>query len=348
MHVLMITPAFRPRVGGVERHVERVSERLAARGHEVTVLTSAHASDLPERERLGPLNIVRFAPIRLRFTTRARRALVARRCVRAADVVHCHDLAAFEEFYWANRHWLPRRACFATFHGFGRFPVPPDVPVRQRRAAEHCRGTIAIGAFIGKWYGVSPTLVSYGGVKIPARVSAAPPCDAVFIGRLAPDTGIEIYLEAVHRLSRDHGVALDVHVLGDGPLRAELEAQCAERRLNVRFHGFEPEPFRWLLAARAAFVSGYLGMLEAMAVQKPVYAAYTHELKRDYLVMSPFAEFARIVGSAEELVEALRREWPPDPAATRIAAARDFARAQTWDRVVETYLTLYRQAGFDV
>ena len=360
-HVLMISPAFRPRIGGVERHVERVSERLAARGYPVTVLTPAHAANLPALERIGEVNVVRFAPIRLPLSTRARRALITFRCVRAADVVHCHDINTFEEYYWANRHVLPRRDAFATFHGFGRFPVPPDVPLRQRLVAKRTRGNICIGDFIAKWYGVTPTFVSYGGVdqhiadcgplsgprlsglRIADSEDQTP--DTVFVGRLALDTGVQVYVDALDVLKTKHALDLSLHVLGDGPLRAELERRATERGLRVTFHGFDPEVLPWVAGARVAFVSGYLGMLEAMALGKPVYAAYTHELKRDYLEMSPFAQFTTIVGSAADLAEALAAAWPPDPDSDAVIAARAFARQQTWDRVADTYLALYRTAG---
>jgi L-malate glycosyltransferase len=56
MRVLHAVELYRPSVGGAQEVVRQVSERLAARGHEVTVATTA----LPEREP-GPLEGVEIA-----------------------------------------------------------------------------------------------------------------------------------------------------------------------------------------------------------------------------------------------------------------------------------------------
>ena len=341
----MISPAFWPRIGGVERHVARVSKELAARGHQVTVLTSTRRRDLPARERLGAVDVVRFAPLDLPLSTRIRRAWVAWRCFRRADVVHFHDAETFEEFYWWKRFWLPRRPLFCTFHGFGRFPVPPELAARKQRLSAHVRGSICIGAFISKWYGVEPAFVSYGGVDVPDRVEPAGSSDLIFVGRLAPDTGIQVCLEALHLLRRDHGLSLSLRVLGDGPLRESLERYSAEHHLEVTFHGFVAEPMPWLAGAKASFATGYLTMLEAMAAGKPVFAVYTHDLKRDYLQMSPFAKYVTIVGSAEALAAQLQAIWPPRPDQPPLTAARRFALEHTWDRVADTYLALYARGG---
>lgn len=61
-----------PVLGGAELHMKEVSEGLAARGHDVTVLTTntrnswdlgnAKPANLPEIERLNGVKIVRLQP----------------------------------------------------------------------------------------------------------------------------------------------------------------------------------------------------------------------------------------------------------------------------------------------
>jgi colanic acid/amylovoran biosynthesis glycosyltransferase len=64
----------------------------------------------------------------------------------------------------------------------------------------------------------------------------------VSVGRLVEKKGIGYVLEAVRRL-RDDGVEVEYEILGDGPLRAALEAQA--RRLaieeRVRFLGWQSQ-----------------------------------------------------------------------------------------------------------
>jgi glycogen(starch) synthase len=46
----MVTPRYRPYVGGIELHVEEVARRLASRGAEVTILTTDPSKRLPKSE----------------------------------------------------------------------------------------------------------------------------------------------------------------------------------------------------------------------------------------------------------------------------------------------------------
>lgn len=49
MRILQVTPGYYPIIGGVERHAQALSERMAGRGHEVTVVTmQARTEHLPE------------------------------------------------------------------------------------------------------------------------------------------------------------------------------------------------------------------------------------------------------------------------------------------------------------
>ena len=72
MKILHVTPAYFPTVGGCEVHVQRVSEGLASRGHEVTILTAnvrnmrdqntGTCAGLPETEVINGVKVVRFRP----------------------------------------------------------------------------------------------------------------------------------------------------------------------------------------------------------------------------------------------------------------------------------------------
>ena len=61
--VVILTPYFRPIVGGVESNAERLAVYLGAAGFEVTVLTKRLTPDLPDRETLDRAQIVRIGPL---------------------------------------------------------------------------------------------------------------------------------------------------------------------------------------------------------------------------------------------------------------------------------------------
>ena len=55
----MVTPRYFPYMGGVESHVDQVSRRMAALGHQVTVLTADPSDALPKHDHVDGVEIVR-------------------------------------------------------------------------------------------------------------------------------------------------------------------------------------------------------------------------------------------------------------------------------------------------
>ena len=66
MKILFILTYYRPHVSGLTIYVERLARALAARGHEVTVLTSHYAKNLPREETIEGVRVVRV-PVVLRL-----------------------------------------------------------------------------------------------------------------------------------------------------------------------------------------------------------------------------------------------------------------------------------------
>ncbi|HKP30576.1 MAG TPA: glycosyltransferase family 4 protein [Gemmatimonadales bacterium] len=72
MRILHVTPTYSPCVGGAERTLRAVSERLVARGHQVTVfavngatqreIMSPDGGSLPEHETINGVTVRRFPP----------------------------------------------------------------------------------------------------------------------------------------------------------------------------------------------------------------------------------------------------------------------------------------------
>jgi glycosyltransferase involved in cell wall biosynthesis len=92
MKILSILSFYRPHWTGLTAHAVRVAESLAARGHEVTVLTSRHSPELSRFEVVDGVRVVRLAPL-----ARVSRGMVApafpaaaARLIRQSDVVQIH------------------------------------------------------------------------------------------------------------------------------------------------------------------------------------------------------------------------------------------------------------------
>jgi len=129
--------------------------------------------------------------------------------------------------------------------------------------------------------------VRYHGVAIPERAPAARERDLIVaVGSLAPKKGFGVLLEACQRLARE-GVDFRCEIVGEGPLRAELEEAIRTRGLDGRCSllGARPNAEVIALMSRAAvFVMPSVRdkddsmdgipnvILEAFAVGTPVVA----------------------------------------------------------------------------
>ncbi len=100
---------------------------------------------------------------------------------------------------------------------------------------------------------------------------------AVYMGRLSREKGIRTLIEAFAGLP-----SLRLEVVGDGPLKGDLEEIIQRRRLkNIRMHGFIPTERRFELLKRAAlmvFPSEWYenlpySVMEGMALGIPVLAS---------------------------------------------------------------------------
>jgi glycosyltransferase involved in cell wall biosynthesis len=193
-----------------------------------------------------------------------------------------------------------------------------------------------------------------------ARFSAASPADLkqygipvgsrtfLFVGRLDQQKGLSYLLAAWQRLVATHP-ALQLLLVGEGPLRPALEAQIVELGLtaSVRLLGWREEIPELMRAVDCVVLpSLWEGMpnvvLEAMAAGLPVVATRvegTQEVIQDGRtgwLISP--------RSVSELTRALT-EVIADPAAAQLRGecGRELVQQQfTWEAMVNRYEQLYR------
>lgn len=164
----------------------------------------------------------------------------------------------------------------------------------------------------------------------------------VFTGRLAPDKGPDLFVEALARLAEP----VHAFVVGEGRLRPALERRVREVRLGrcVTFTGWQREPGRWVAGA-SVFVqpsreeAWSQSTVLAMALGTPVVAAAVEGLPgvlaagRGILV-DP--ENPAAIAAAIADVLAGRRRPDTD-------AALQYAATFTPDLVAGGYATAYRQ-----
>ena len=91
MKIAQVSPWFFPHLGGVESHVRSVSRELAARGHQVTVVTSQHDPSLPSEETLDGFRVLRVKPRMVVMRTPITPKMRATMRGLPVDIVHAHS-----------------------------------------------------------------------------------------------------------------------------------------------------------------------------------------------------------------------------------------------------------------
>jgi glycosyltransferase involved in cell wall biosynthesis len=259
-------------------------------------------------------------------------------------VVHIHDV-----FWW----YLPfslffRFKTFMTFHGYEGAEIPSRKAIFWHRlAAALTSGNLCIGQFHQKWYGVTPTKVSFGAVEQSLlysqpnqeqiKKSKSPITTIIFVGRLAHDTGILTYLHGLKLLidSAQSNKKYMLDVFGNGPLAAQAKEYAQKYDLPVTFHGFVENAAEKIKEYQLAFISRHLAILEALAQRVPVVAHYNNQIKEDYLRVSPFETWIDIVHSPEDVAAAVHE---PKQISDE---AFEWVRNQTWQKMIQDYFDLW-------
>lgn len=183
----------------------------------------------------------------------------------------------------------------------------------------------------------------------PASMPREGPFTFLFVGRLQAQKSVHLLLQAAARLQRESAARFRVLVVGDGPLKPELQRLSAALELEglVTWHPWctrEALLTHYRSADCLVNPSLYEGMpnavLEAMACAVPVIAsdvAGNNTLVRNDETGALFAS-----GDVTQLVEAMHR-FLGEPAATRamgIAARRRVSTTLSWQSVAREYMEL--------
>lgn len=117
MKILTVLTYYRPHTSGLTIYAERLARALAARGHEVTVMTTQYERTLPLDEWRDGVHVVRV-PVAVRISKGVLAptfGLVATRLVRQHEVVHLH-LPQFDAPGVALRARLFGKPSVLTYH----------------------------------------------------------------------------------------------------------------------------------------------------------------------------------------------------------------------------------------
>jgi glycosyltransferase involved in cell wall biosynthesis len=348
MKILFIAPNYLPHIGGVEKHLQNLCEEMLQDGHNITILVMKHDNSYEDYEKNGNFEINRLNKSDVRFGNRinfTKYMIVNFAKLLKYDLIHFHDFGTF--WTYCLPVWLPlklfSKKMFVTFHGWeGDVPPRKSVILKRKIVEKLADGNICIGHFISKWYGTKADIVSYGGVDIVADLSQNKEKYLLFVGRLAPDTGISDYIKAWEIISNKYP-NLHFIVCGDGVLKADIEKYVKNNNIsNIAFEGFVSDVESYIKDAKVIFTAGYLGILEAFSYKKSLIATYDNELKKDYLQMIPnYDEMMWVVDNEIENIAKAVDEAINDE--TKKEKAYNYSLHNSWEKVKEDYYRLWNK-----
>ena len=280
MKVLFLSHYFFPHVGGVEKHVYELSQKLRVEGCHVTVVTQQYDLSLKSYELVKGVRVVRFSypPKKLLGIIHIWIYLWQhRKLIFMSDIVHIHDVFIW---YLPFRLLFPTVKVFVTIHGLEWNNPFSRAGVWQKwLAVKFSKGSIGIGSFLEKYLNVKFDVVSYGAVRLTKfHFSRIRKNSVVFVGRLDEDTGILEFLGWIKK-----HLYFRVDFVGDGKYRGECKKYGT-------VYGFR-KPNRFVQRAEYVVPGGYLACLEAMAMKRKIKVFWSNNLKQDYWQLSPMYKF---------------------------------------------------------
>lgn len=339
LRVLMVCVKYLPLSGGTELHVAEVTRRLAALGHDVTVLTVAHDPALLGERVEDGVRVIRVKAYGARVDAFLAPAMWRIVRDRRWDIVHCqgfHTLVAplaLVASLLGGRH-----RPIVTFHRGGH-----SSPLRRRLTAIQSRALrplltraerlVAVSRFEASLFAdelalpVDRFLVIPNGTRIQRDPTVELPLPAgdliLSVGRLEAYKGHQRIVGAMPAiLARRPEMRL--RIAGAGPYEGELRALVARLGLEERVTiaavpASDPAGMARLLAEAAVVVtlSDYesqpLAVLEALALGRPTLVQYCSgnmEFVDDGLARS-VPEGSGVDAVAEAVLDILDTGWAP-------------------------------------
>lgn len=324
--ILFISKLFHPHIGGVEKHIYKLSKELIKKKHEISVLTEKYDSKLKTRENYEGINVIRIDYRKVKLLGLFSLWFVVFKKLKLflkSDVIHVHDV-----FIWVIpiRMFLFWKPFYLTNHGWeGIYPIPMKNKILKQISTFLSSGSMSIGGYINKFYEIRSNIVSYGGTNIPKKFYKKKE-KIVYVGRLEKDTGLDLLLKTLK-----HFPNLSIEFCGNGSMRQECE------KLG-EVHGFV-NPAKYIKDAKICFCGGYLTILEAFANKCFVATAYSNLLKKSYLLETPFSQWIATGDKPKVISVNLKRKMGSKGV---LKQSYEWVKKQTWKELSNKYEEMWK------
>lgn len=258
MRILIVTGIFPPDHGGPASYVPAIAPGLQAAGHQIVAVVTL-SDRLDHDDSAYGFTVVRLPRARFRPLRWLQTVLAVRRLAASADVVYLNGLVlegiiatkllgrravvvkVVGDLIWEKAR--NQRATSLSIDAFQGAKLPLRWRLLRRLQGWYTGLADAVitpsrylAGIVGCW-GIAPTRlrVVYNAVELPpATAVTAAQADIVTVARLVPWKGLGDLITVVAENS------WSLRIVGDGPLRDELESQARALHANVTFRGQVP------------------------------------------------------------------------------------------------------------
>jgi len=361
MKVIQVTPRYYPHTGGIETHVQDISERLVKRGFEVEVVSTDPTGSLPKHEVINGVAVNRFRSLapgdayylapQIYFYIRNSNC----------NLIHMHSYHSFTSLFAALAK--KDRKLIITPHTFG-FPItfPKNIFHNIYKPFgsfifNSADKVVSISNVEKEWlrktFGLPDNKLHH--IPIPIDIGDAEVkkerednVKIAFVGRLSAEKNIDILISAFKRVKQNHPECM-LYLIGEGPLREYLEG--VSKQINdIYFTGrlFHDDVLKFfdnidIFVLPSQFEVSPISILEAMAKSVPVIATPVGELPY-VLENGKNCLFTRI-GDANDLAEKILSLVEDKNLAKRIAEnGRNFVKEKhNINSIIDSYVKLYNE-----
>ena len=271
MHILVMSrTTLGHSLGGMQKQTMDLCEGFVAKGHQVSVITTAR-KDGVTHEITDGIETHYLAGCKPEYYSRkwnnlARKKITEIHQAKPINIIHSQSMGANGVLKWANQNSVP---IVSTWHGTSLSELSAFFP----QASYHPRYwhwlAITPATFIKRHLFmelpvrkaskaitlVSPTLEKHmirhakgkvvtipNGVHIPASIEDRGNQEIIqiiSIGRLVKQKGVQHAIHALSRLAGNQREKIHLNIVGDGPHLSNLTKLCQELKLedSVTFHG---------------------------------------------------------------------------------------------------------------
>lgn len=302
MNIIQVCPRYYPDIGGVEKIIQEISERLVERGHHVKVVTTDSIGTLPEHENINGVDVIRFRSFApgdaYYFSPKMYSYLKSATC----DLVHAHNYHAFpaltaclargdnrfvlSPYYHGKGHTAFRDMLFKVYNqAFGTYIfskadliISPSDFETEMLAKDF---DLDMDQFLTIVPGVDETL--FGISRSSKRKDER---SILFVGRIEKYKGLQHVIKAMDYISSKDGHRFVLNIVGTGPYLDKLQELAARSNVEIVWHGRTSEEQLYklyqeadLLVLLSSFETFGIVVAEALACRIPALVVKSSALK---------------------------------------------------------------------